>query len=168
MTNSTAQMYEKESGRIWSLIGGLSEHDLRRPIRDDGWSAFQIVAHLATSTGGLMYLARVSLKPGGFQAQPGGPGSPGFNLDEWNHAQNTEWAAKSLDELRGTWDQTAKAFAAFTGGLSDEDLDRDISTPMGQQMQLSDLLSMITMHLRIHRQEIERGLSGESSAPIQH
>ncbi|HEY1014196.1 MAG TPA: DinB family protein [Herpetosiphonaceae bacterium] len=167
MTSNLTQVYEKESGRIWSLIGGLSEHDLRRPIRDDGWSAFQIAAHLSTSTRGLTYLARVSLKPGGFQAQPGGPGSADFNLEEWNHAQNAEWSEKSLDELRAAWDETAKAFAAFVAGLSDADLDREISTPMGQQMQLSNLLSMITMHLRIHRQEIERGLAGDST-PIQH
>ena len=160
------QYFDKESAQVWRAIDGCAEADLSKPIRDDGWSAFQILSHLAISCRGLLALAKAH-----FRAASAGqevPVDPGFDLNRWNEEQVALWAERSLADVRTDWAETQRRFHAFIAELSEADLELPARFVTGTPMKLGDLIGTITFHLRIHRQEIERGLAGEVVTTIEH
>jgi len=50
MTSKAAEYYAKETERVWKLVAEQPEAHLYQPIRDDGWNAWQIVAHIALTS----------------------------------------------------------------------------------------------------------------------
>jgi uncharacterized damage-inducible protein DinB len=167
MTTQTHELLDKESARIWAAIDGKSEADLHQPIRDDGWTAFQILSHLLTGTSGLTYIAKLATEDGAAGAQRG-MDSPGFDLNRWNEEQVAAWQGRSLNDLRAEWEAMIARTHRLLDSLTEADLARTAATPFGPATPLSDLLSGITFHMRVHRQELERGLAGELVAPIEH
>lgn len=157
MATQAGHFFDKETARIWDLIGRLDEPDLHKPIRDDGWSSFMILAHMAISSRGLLTLARrqyAAHKSGAAFELPAG-----FDVNHNNEQAVADWQGKSLAEVRESWDETGRRFQEFVAGLSEDDLALPARFVTGQPMTLGQLVSLITGHLRQHRQELEAGLA---------
>jgi len=160
------QLFDKESTQIWQAIDSYAAADLTKPIRDDGWSAFQILAHLAISCRGLLALAKAQHRAVSAGQEP--PVDPSFDLNRWNEEQVALWAERPLADVRSDWAETQRRFHEFTATLSAADLELPARFVTGTPMKLGDLVGTITFHLRIHRQEIERGLTDEVVTSIEH
>ncbi len=160
-------LFDNESASIWSMIDSHTEDDLTRPIRDDGWTAFQILSHLAISSRGLLSLAKAQYRAGISGQEVPNPAAE-FDLDRWNVEQVALWAERSLDDVRTALAETQQRLHAFIAELSEADLELPARFVTGKPMKLGQLQGAIPYHLGVHRQEIERGLAGEVGPPIAH
>jgi hypothetical protein len=167
MTTQSGSFFDKESAAIWALVDSHSEDELRVPIRDDGWTAFKILSHMAISSRGLLSLAKAQYRARQAGQEFSGAG-PEFNIHRWNEEQVAAWADYSLEQVRAEWAETGRQFHAFTSSLGAEDLEQPARFADGTPMTLGELLGVITFHLRTHRQELTRGLAGELVKPIEH
>ena len=163
---NAGQLFDKESARIWETIDAHAEAELTKPIRDDGWTALQILAHLAIANRGLLSLAKTHHRAAGAGQEV--PVDDSFDVHRWNVEQVALWADRSLADVRNEWAETQRRFHEFTASLSEADLELPARFVTGKPMSLGELIGSITLHLRVHRQEIERGLAGEVVAPIEH
>ncbi|HYF65529.1 MAG TPA: DinB family protein [Herpetosiphonaceae bacterium] len=167
MTTQSGSFFDKETAAIWALIDSHSEDELRAPIRDDGWTAFQILSHMAISSRGILSLAKAQYRARKAGQEFGGAG-PGFDIHRWNEEQVAAWSDHSLEQVRTEWTETGRQFHAFSSSLSAEDLELPVRFADGTPLTLGELLGVITFHLRTHRQELSRGLAGELVKPIEH
>ena len=157
MTTQAGHFFDKETNRIWDMVNHYPEADLYKPIRDDDWTAFMILAHLATTSKGLLNLAKQN-----YRAVKAGDAPPApavdFDLDRFNVEQVALWAGRPLSDVRDSWAETSLRFHQFITTLSDEDLALPARFATGTPMTLGDLLNVVTGHLRMHRLELEKGL----------
>lgn len=167
MTTQSGSFFDKESAAIWALIDSHSEAELRAPIRDDGWTAFQILSHMAISSRGILSLAKAQYRARQAGQEFSGAGT-GFDIHRWNEEQVEAWVDHSLDQVRAEWTETGRQFHAFVASLAADDQQLPVRFADGTPMTLGELLGVITFHLRTHRQELARGLAGELVKPIEH
>lgn len=164
---NAGQFFDKETAQVWSIIERYPEADLYKPIRDDGWTAFQILSHMAVASRGLLSQAKAQYRA--ISSGAAAPGAaPDFDLDRWNQEKVAAWANYSLADVRREWEETGRRFHEFTSSLSEADLELPVRFVTGRELKLGELIGLVTYHLRAHRQEIERGLAGEIVAPIEH
>ncbi len=157
MTTQAGHFFDKETKRIWEIVDQHPEADLYQPIRDDDWTAFMILAHLATTSKGLLNLAKQNYRAVKAGDAPPAPAAD-FDLDRFNVEQVALWAGRPLADVRDSWDETGRRFHQFIATLSDDDLALPARFATGTHMTLGDLLNVMTGHLRMHRLELEKGL----------
>ncbi|MCA0355133.1 MAG: DinB family protein [Chloroflexi bacterium] len=157
MTSKAAEYYAKETERVWTIVAEQTEANLYQPIRDDGWNAWQIVAHIALTSRQILRLVQKQQQ----QAQTGDTSpifAPDFDVDRMNIEQVAAWEGKSFGEIRQHWDKTGVQLAEYIATLQPADLALPVEFVKKQQMTLEQLLNLISLHIRLHRNEIETGL----------
>ncbi len=158
MTSKAADYYAKETELVWNIVAQQSDANLHKPIRDDGWSTWDIVAHIALTSRQLLRLGQKQQQ----QAQTGDTSpifAPDFDVDRMNIEQVEAWRGKSFAEIRQHWDKTGSQLAEYCASLQASDLELPVEFVKKQQMTLDQLLNRISLHIRLHRTEIETGLS---------
>ncbi|XSG74313.1 DinB family protein [Herpetosiphon llansteffanensis] len=158
MTSKAAEYYAKETERVWKLVGEHAEADLYKPIRNDGWNTWDIVAHIAITSRQMLRLGQQQQQ----QSQTGNTTpifAPDFDVDRMNIEQVEAWRGKSFAEIRQHWDKTGSQLADYCASLQANDLALPVEFVKKQHMTLDELLNRIALHIRLHRTEIETGLS---------
>lgn len=158
MQMSAAQYFAKETGTIWEIVDTTDQARLYVPIRDDNSSAWDIIAHVAIASRELLKLARASLQA----AQAGNPppwAGPDFDVHRWNVSQVNKWRDTSFTDIRRHWQETLISLETFANTLSQDDLAIPVKFATGEDMNLGELLLLMSYHLRQHRQELQQGLA---------
>ena len=154
--------FDKESERLWNLVDSHPDQ-LHIPVRDDQWTGWMIAAHIVTATQGMIDFALAQLRTSADASPPHNPAS--FDIDRWNAEQVVAWNGRSVEELKAAWVKTTQRFDRLIAVIEQEpDPERMLVHPVGLQLKLADYLQLVTAHLRIHRQELDRGFEQLATA----
>ena len=140
------------NARVMQTFGGLSDEQLNRKIYDGehGWTAKEILAHLASRAPGYERMIGMAESGSGFPA--------GFNIDAYNQERVDERMGKSRDALLADFLTTHVALIERVEGLPDEMLAKTIQRPQGA-VPLSDILrGSGGRHSITHAADVERAL----------
>jgi hypothetical protein len=132
--------YQQSTRRLDGIIGGRSEEDLRKTVYP-GWSAKQLLCHLASTSGSAAFFV--------VMAQSGQGMGAGFDVDRWNAEQVAARQDRPVEEIvaefRAGHDLMAKQVPDFSGGM----------------VALADLIKgSATDHEAEHLDDLEKALRG--------
>jgi hypothetical protein len=119
-----------------------------RPARDDGWTAKEILAHMAWG-----YLGLLTLAEG--QAPPGSEAGA-FDLDAFNETQRQKAASLPLADVLARLATARARLQAAIEATPEDDYGRVVHTPWMGDHSLGQFLMFPALHEGGHRQEIER------------
>ena len=143
-SDQLASQFEEANNGLLSLISGLSDEQWTKTCPDEGWSIGVTAHHVAESLGTLTGLV---------QGVAAGAAVPPITMDGLN-AGNAEHAARAAGVTR---DETAtllrdniKSAASAIRGLSDDQLDKTATLPMGE-LTAAQIVEMIMIgHTQMH------------------
>lgn len=140
-------------GRVQSTFGELTEEQLDTQVYDGptGWTARQVLAHLAGREDTYDLLIQLAEETGG--APPGG-----FDIDTWNQQLIVDRQSRSLGTLLREFQQVHERLIARVEALRDDQLQRVVVFP-NQETTLGDvLLGSGGMHSIQHAEDVEKSL----------
>ncbi len=138
--------------KVDATFSGLTDEQLQQTVHsDDGWTAKQILAHLAGRKGA--YDAIVMMAETGSN-----PFAGGVNVDDWNQQAVDERIDKSRDELLAEFRQVHEGLIARVQQLDDSTLSKTVPMPRGE-LAVSDVLAGSGgRHSINHSAEVEQAL----------
>ncbi len=142
--------------KVDATFGGLSDEQLQQKVHeaDGGWTAKQILAHLAGRQGS--YDAIVAMAQG--TAPPFTSG-----VDDWNQQAVDQRIGNSGDDLLAEFRQVHEALIARVRDMDADLLDAKVVMPRGE-MSLSDILAGSGgRHSINHSAEVEAALGLSAS-----
>ncbi len=132
---------------VLEAVAGLTPAQWQRPTRNEGWTAKDTLAHLASIESRLREMFGLVLSGGAWPAD-----AP--DLDTYNArcvAERRAWPPERVvDELRRSGAETRR----LLDGLAPADLDRSWTHPIRGAVTLGALVEIIPRHLREHGAEI--------------
>ena len=149
--NRVRASWQRESDAIDAIVQRLDEEAARRPIRNDGWTAQDILGHIADS-------ARAFVK----QLQTNKPLPIGIviDIDALNEQQRERSQNQPWIDVIGYWTYTRDDIAGFLQAAPDDIGERPAHLPwLPSVTTAGDLLRILIVHTRNHRQELERGIT---------
>lgn len=140
------RILDGQAAKTSAVIAGLDESQLAQPARQDGWTAKEVLAHMAWGHEGMLACALGQIVPG----QEG----PAFDLDAYNEARRRQAASLSVAEVLA-WLQEARGRVRALIEQVDEARYQDvIHTPwMGDHL-LGQFLMFPSLHEGGHRTEL--------------
>ncbi|HYI14922.1 MAG TPA: maleylpyruvate isomerase N-terminal domain-containing protein [Thermomicrobiales bacterium] len=140
--------------RVDSTFSTLTDEQLATTVHegDGGWTARQVLAHLAGRAKGHQMLLSMATgaSPGGFA---------GFDVNAWNQQIVDERAGRSRDELLQEFRQTHEALIENVRELPDGAFETLIPSPRGGEVALGDMLAGSGgQHNVNHTIEVEQAL----------
>lgn len=151
----------KGKERVQHTFGNLTDAELNRVVHegDGGWTAKEVLAHLAGRARG--YERTVQTVQGQAPAQPAGGA---FNVDQWNRDRINERIHKSRDELLQEFHAVHDDLIAKVRGLTDPQLANTVSRPTGDISAGEALARAGGQHAINHSVEVEQALGKEPPA----
>ena len=123
-------------GRVEATFGGLTDEQLSVTVHeaDGGWTARQVLAHLAGRAVGHQMLLSMATA-----ATP--PDLSGFNVNDWNQQIVDERAGRSRDELLQEFRQAHEALIESVRELPDGAFEKLVPSPRGGEVALGEMLA---------------------------
>jgi len=129
-------------------IAGLDEATADQAAREDGWTAKEILAHMASGHEGMLALAQ--------GRAPAGVAPESFDLDAYNEEQRQRAAGWSLAEVIARLEAARAAVRSYILELDEADYGATVHTPwLGDHTQ-GQFLVFPALHEGGHRAELER------------
>jgi hypothetical protein len=139
--------------QVERTFGALSDEQLQTRVHDGdgGWTAKEILAHLAGRARGYALMSNLAA---------GVPFAGGFNVQQWNQERVAERTDKSRDELLAEFLLVHENLIAFVETLDDATLAVPIQlgpqpAPLGEVLRRSG-----GMHSVMHAREVGEALGG--------
>lgn len=142
--------------QVNQTFGQLTDEQLDTQVHEGegGWTARQVLAHLASRADGYNML---------FEMAEGGAGFAGgtFDVNTWNQQHVDALAGKSRDELLEEFRATHQAMIERVEAADDATLQTKVPSPRGGEMEISEmLLGSAGRHSIMHSEEVEQALAG--------
>ncbi|CAN5711293.1 hypothetical protein BH23CHL2_BH23CHL2_35820 [soil metagenome] len=134
-------------------FGNLSDEQLAIEVYEGGWTAKDVLAHLAGRQS--TYDMLLSLAAGG--AMPQAP-EGGFDVDSWNQAIVDERIDRSRDELLAEFRSAHEGLLSTVKELDDDTLQATVVTPRGESAASDVLLGSGGMHSVNHSADVAGAL----------
>lgn len=142
------RILEAQAEKTARAIAGLDEATLNLPAREDGWTAKEILAHMASGHEGMLALAQ--------GRGPSEQASGAFDLDAHNEAQRQRTHDLPLAEVLVLLDQARQKVRTYVEQVGEAELNQIVSTPwMGDHPQ-GQFLIYPALHEGGHRAELEK------------
>jgi uncharacterized protein (TIGR03083 family) len=137
--------WQRESAAIDTLIDQLDERAATMPIREDGWTAQDLVGHVANAARGFLHAIQGNL-------------SESFDIDALNEQRRQHGRQRSWSDTVRYWQRVRDEVAAFLADSHDGIGDEPATlTWLPQITTKGDALRAMIVHTRSHRQELEQG-----------
>jgi uncharacterized protein (TIGR03083 family) len=141
---------------IVALVGGSSPDAWSSPAYEDGWTAKDVLAHIASTCGPASFMLAMAQAPGG-----GSGGGGSFDGEQFNRQQTAMRAGHSpqqiLDEIRSTMQRDIQALE----GAPDELLQKHFVAPWGSEGPVAQLIiDAANGHLGGHIADLHGSLRG--------
>lgn len=139
---------------VGATFGDLTDEQLGTIVHegDGGWTARQVLAHLAGRAAGHQMLLSMATA-----TTP--PDLSALNVNDWNQSIVDERAGRSRDELLQEFRQAHEALIESVGELPDGALEMMIPSPRGGEVALGDMLAGSGgRHSVNHTVEVEQAL----------
>lgn len=142
--------------RVDQTFSGLSDEQLDTQVHEGegGWTARQVLAHLAGRADGYNMV---------FQMAEGGKGFAGgdFDVNTWNQQKVDARADKSRDELLEEFRTTHQVMIERVKAADDATLQTKVPSPRGGEIEIGDMLmGSAGRHSIMHSEEVEKALAG--------
>lgn len=134
-------------------FSGLSEEQLATQVYEGGWTAKQILAHLAGRQG--TYDMLINLASGG--AMPEMP-EGGFDVDGWNQRIVDSLIDRSRDDLLAEFRRVHEDLIQRVQSLDDSVLQASVITPRGQSIASDVLRGSGGLHSVAHSTDVAQAL----------
>ena len=142
------RILDSQAEKTARAIAGLDEATLNLPARADGWTAKEILAHMASGHQGMLALAQ--------NRDPVDQAPGAFDLDAHNEAQRQRTRHLSLADVLALLDQARQKVRAYVEQVDEADLNQVVHTPwMGDHPQ-GQFLIYPALHEGGHRAELEK------------
>lgn len=144
---------QRARDEIADLVASASHEAWANPAYENGWTAKDLLAHIASTCGSASFLLTMS------QVSGGAPGDAAFDGEAFNKQQTEMRATHSpdqiLDEIRATMQRDIQSVEA----ASDEALQKHFVAPWGLEGSVADLIVMSADgQLAIHVADLRRSL----------
>ena len=141
---------------IVALVDGASPDAWSSPTYEDGWTAKDVLAHVASTCGPASFMLAMAQAPAG-----GSAGGGSFDGEAFNRQQTAVRAGHSphqiLDEIRSTMQRDIQAVE----GAPDELLQMHFVAPWGSEGSVAQLIiAAANGHLGGHIADLRGGLRG--------
>ncbi|MCZ7575485.1 MAG: DinB family protein [Ardenticatenaceae bacterium] len=138
---------EDDYQRLRETIAGVPETRLTSSSAGDGWSAREILAHLANAEREHREVAKAILDGRTFELA-------NFDLDRWNQAGVARRARQDVRTILDDLEAEHRAMIAFAAALSPEELEKKGRHPALGELSVRKLLRIVGLHQRMHQREI--------------
>ena len=143
-----------DAARLPQVVAAIGADDLERGVYENGWSARQLLAHLAAiewTYPRLIEQARSPAEPG-----PTSSASGSFNMDAYNHRQVHNRADATIPELLEEFARNRQSTITAIAEAEQELLNQPTRSAGGAQGTLLDVLTNVTVeHVRTHLSDLE-------------
>ena len=144
--------YQESTRRLDGIVAGRSEEDLMKTA-DGGWTAKQIICHLASTAGSAAFFVTM--------AQSGQGMGAGFDLDRWNAEQVAARQDKPLDEILAEFRAGHESSIKAVEAAADDLLAKQVPNFSGVMSALADMIQgSPTDHEAAHLDDLEKALRG--------
>ncbi len=142
------RILDSQAEKTARVIAGLDEATLNLPARDDGWTAKEILAHMASGHEGMLALAQ--------NRDPIDQAPGTFDLGAHNEAQRQRTRLLPLADVLALLDQARQKVRTYVEQVDETDLNQIVRTPwMGDHPQ-GQFLIYPALHEGGHRAELEK------------
>lgn len=141
-----------DAARLPEVVGAIGEAELERGVYENGWSARQLLAHLAAIEWTYPHLIERAQAAGGSDSSAGGT----FDMDAYNERQVVKRAEAGIEDLLEEFGRnraaTIEAVAEADGAL----LAQQTRSAGGVEGTLLEVLIGVTVgHVREHLGDLE-------------
>lgn len=145
--------------RVEQTFSGLSDAELDKPVHagEGGWTARQILAHLAGRADSYQMMFQLA------EAPPQQQGAPSFDVNHWNQGIVDARVGKSRDDLLAEFRETHESLIQRVEALPDETLQQTVTMPRGPVTVGDALLGSGGQHSISHAEEVEQALGTPGS-----
>ena len=142
------RILDGQAAKTEATIAGLDEATCDCPARPDGWTAKEVLGHMASGHQGMLALAQ-----GGWM---GGVDPGSFDLDRYNEEQRQRSHAMSLSDVLD-WLRAARGeVRAYIEALGEAAYQEEVHTPWMGDHPRGKFLLFPALHEGGHRLELER------------
>jgi len=142
------RILDAQADKTARAIAGLDEASLNLPARGDGWTAKEILAHMASGHDGMLALAQG--RAPAIQA----PGA--FDLDAHNEAQRQRTRDLPLADVLAMLDQARQRVRTHVEQVDEAELNQLVCTPWMGDHPKGQFLIYPALHEGGHRAELEK------------
>ena len=142
------RILDTQAGKTARSIAGLDEASLNLPARGDGWTAKEILAHMASGHDGMLALAQ------GRAPAVQAPGA--FDLDAHNEAQRQRTRDLPLADVLAMLDQARQRVRTHVEQVDEAELNQIVCTPWMGDHPKGQFLIYPALHEGGHRAELEK------------
>ncbi len=142
------RILDAQAEKTARAIAGLDEATLNSPARDDGWTAKEILAHMASGHEGMLVLAEGR---GPTREAPGA-----FDLDAHNEAQRQRTRDLPLADVLALLDRARQQVRAYVEQVDEAELNQVVCTPWMGEHPKGQFLIYPALHEGGHRAELEK------------
>jgi uncharacterized protein (TIGR03083 family) len=142
------RILDAQAEKTARAIAGLDEASLNLPARGDGWTAKEILAHMASGHDGMLALAQG--RAPAIQA----PGA--FDLDAHNEAQRQRTRDLPLADVLAMLDQARQRVRTHVEQVDEAELNQLVCTPWMGDHPKGQFLIYPALHEGGHRAELEK------------
>lgn len=137
--------WQKEAAAIDALVLTMNEHTAAEPIRGDGWSAHDLLGHVANAARAFLAYIR-------------GERTEAIDVHAANDAARERGRARSWAEVQAYWQRARDEVSAFLASCDNTAAEQPASLPWVPQIKtVGDAVRALILHTRSHRQELEQG-----------
>jgi hypothetical protein len=138
---------------VEKLVSSAAESAWSKPAYDQGWNAWQLLCHIASTSGVAGFLIMMAKSPGS------GGMSADFDVDAWNvqavAARQDKPIAEVLEEVRGNCQRDIESVQNAPDGL----LAQHFRAPWGVEGPLADVIvGSIEEHLMMHVRDLAKAV----------
>jgi uncharacterized protein (TIGR03083 family) len=145
-------VYRQSSRRLDGIVAGKSEEDLKKVVYP-GWSAKQILCHLASTSGSAGFFIMM--------AQSGQGMGAGFDIDRWNAEQVAARRDRPLEEIMAEFRAGRESSIKAVESAPDDLMAKQVPDFSGGMLALADLIKgAATDHETGHLDDLEKALRG--------
>ena len=141
----------EDAGRLPEVVGAIGEADLARGVYENGWSARELLAHLAAIEWTYPRLIERAAAAGGSDGSSGGA----FDMDAYNARQVAKRAEASVGELLAEFGRNRAATIEAVANADAVLLERATRSAGGVEGTLLEVLIGVTVgHVREHMADL--------------
>lgn len=143
-----------DAARLPEVVGAIGEAELERGVYENGWSARQLLAHLAAIEWTYPRLIEQAQQPAAPRSV--GVGGGGFDMDAYNARQVAKRAEAAVAELLEEFGRNRAATIEAVAGAEDALLAQRTRSAGGVEGTLLEVLIGVTVgHVREHLSDLE-------------
>jgi len=144
--------YQQSTRRLEGVVAGRSEEDLKKTVYP-GWSAKQVLGHLASTSGSAAFFIRMARSGQGMDAD--------FDYNRWNAEQVAARQDRPVEEIVAEFRAGHESSIKAVESAADDLMAKRVPYFSGEMLVVADMIKgSATQHEASHLDDLEKALGG--------